>query len=221
MSVFKRLRDLTLSNVYAMIEKAEDPVKLTDQYLRDMQDDLEEAEKAVAAQIALEKKFKQLYEEQEALVKKRDEQAHMAAQAKNLDLARRALEEKKAAEQKMNEYKASYEQNKLVADSLREKLGDMRKQVTELKNKRETLVARANAAKAQRNINKTMAGFGSDSSMNGLKRMEDKVLQMEAEAEASGEVYKKETSLDEEFAKLDKDKVVDDELAALMKKYEG
>jgi len=221
MSVFKRLRDLTLSNVYAMIEKAEDPVKLTDQYLRDMQDDLEEAEKAVAAQIALEKKFKQLYEEQEALVKKRDEQAHMAAQAKNLDLARRALEEKKAAEQKMNEYKASYEQNKLVADSLREKLGDMRKQVTELKNKRETLVARANAAKAQRNINKTMAGFGSDSSMNGLKRMEDKVLQMEAEAEASGEVYKKEKSLDEEFAKLDKDKVVDDELAALMKKYEG
>lgn len=221
MSVFKRLRDLTLSNVYAMIEKAEDPVKLTDQYLRDMQDDLEEAEKAVAAQIALEKKFKQLYEEQEALVKKRDEQAHMAAQAKNLDLARRALEEKKAAEQKMNEYKASYEQNKLVADSLREKLGDMRKQVTELKNKRETLVARANAAKAQRNINKTMAGFGSDSSMNGLKRMEDKVLQMEAEAEASGEVYKKEKSLDEEFAKLNKDKVVDDELAALMKKYEG
>jgi len=221
MSVFKRLRDLTLSNVYAMIEKAEDPVKLTDQYLRDMQEDLEEAEKAVAAQIALEKKFKQLYEEQEALVKKRDEQAHMAAQAKNLDLARRALEEKKAAEQKTNEYKASYEQNKIAADSLREKLGEMRKQVIELKNKRETLVARANAAKAQRNINKTMAGFGADSSMNGLKRMEEKVLQMEAEAEASGEVYKKEKSLDEEFEKLNKDKLVDDELAALMKKYEG
>lgn len=221
MSLFKRLRDLTLSNVYAMIEKAEDPVKMTDQYLRDMQDDLEEAEKAVAAQIALEKKFKQLYEEQEALVKKRDEQAHMAAQAKNLDLARRALEEKKTAEQKMIEYKASYEQNKIAADSLRKKLDEMRKQVVELKNKRETLVARANAAKAQRNINKAMAGFGSDSSMNGLKRMEEKVLQMEAEAEASGEVYKKEKSLDEEFETLNKDKQIDDELAALMKQYEG
>jgi Phage shock protein A (IM30), suppresses sigma54-dependent transcription len=221
MSLFKRLRDLTLSNIYAMIEKAEDPVKLTDQYLRDMQDDLEEAEKAVAAQIAIEKKFKLLYEEQEALVKKRDEQAHMAAQAKNLDLARRALEEKKTAEQKMIEYKASYEQNKITADNLREKLEEMRKQVIELKNRRETLVARANAAKAQRNINKAMAGFGSDSSMSGLKRMEEKVLQMEAEAEASGEVYKKEKSLDEEFEKLNKDKQVDDELAALMKKYEG
>lgn len=93
MSIFKRLRDLTMSNLYALIEKAEDPIKMTDQYLRDMQEDLAEAEKAVAAQIVLEKKFKQLYEEQEALVKKRDEQAHVAAQAKNIDLARRALEE--------------------------------------------------------------------------------------------------------------------------------
>ncbi|BCJ88338.1 PspA/IM30 family protein [Effusibacillus dendaii] len=220
MSLFKRLRDLTLSNVYALIEKAEDPVKMTDQYLRDMQDDLEEAEKAVAAQIALEKKFKQLFEEQEALVKKRDEQAHLAAQAKNVDLARRALEEKKTAERKMNEYKLSYEQNRMAADNLRGKLEDMRKQITELKNKRETLVARANAAKAQKDINKAMAGLGSDTAMAGLKRMEEKVLQMEAEAEASGEIYKTEKSLDEEFTKLSKDKQVEDELAELMKKYE-
>ena len=68
MSVFKRLRDLTMSNVYSLIEKAEDPVKMTDQYLRDMQADVQEAEKS-ATQIALEKKFKILFEEQEALVK--------------------------------------------------------------------------------------------------------------------------------------------------------
>jgi len=182
---------------------------------------LGEAEKAVAAQIALEKKFKVLYEEQEALVKKREEQAHVAAQAKNIDLARRALEEKKAAEQKMVEYKEGYEKNKLAADGLRDKLTEMKKQITELKNKRETLVARVNAAKAQKTINQAMAGFDGNSAMAGLKRMEEKALQMEAEAEASGEVYKKESSLDDEIAKLSKDQQVEDELAALMKKYEG
>lgn len=221
MSIFKRLRDLTMSNLYALIEKAEDPIKMTDQYLRDMQEDLEEAEKAVAAQIALEKKFKALYEEQEALVKKRDEQAHIAAQAKNVDLARRALEEKKAAEQKAAEYKEAYEKNKASADALREKLTEMKKQITELKNKRETLVARVNAAKAQKSINQSMSGFDSSSAMAGLKRMEEKALQLEAEAEASGELYKKESSLDEEIAKLSKDQQVEDELAALLKKYEG
>lgn len=221
MSIFKRLRDLTLSNVYAMIEKAEDPVKLTDQYIRDMQEDLEDAEKAVAAQIAIEKKFKQLYEEQEALVKKRDEQAHTAAQMQNIELARRALEEKKAAEQKMNEYKTSFDQNKASADNLRSKLDEMRKQLTEMKNKRETLVARYNAAKAQAEINKSMAGFSSDTASAGMKRMEEKMLQMEAQAEASNEMNSKEKSLDAEFEALGKNKAVDDELAALMKQYEN
>ena len=220
MSVFKRLRDLTMSNVYSLIEKAEDPVKMTDQYLRDMQADVQEAEKSVAAQIALEKKFKILFEEQEALVKKREEQAHMAVQANNLDLARRALEEKQNAEQKMNEYKASYEQNKVAADNLRLKLEEMRKQLTELKNKREKLVARVNEAKAQKNINQAMSGFDSNSAKAGLSRMEEKALQLEAEAEASGEVYKKEKSLDDEFASLNKNSAVDDELARIMKQYE-
>ncbi|MCP8969426.1 PspA/IM30 family protein [Ectobacillus ponti] len=219
MSVFKRLRDLTMSNVYALIEKAEDPIKMTDQYLRDMQEDVAEAEKSVAAQIALEKKFKTLYEEQEALVKKREEQAHTAVQAGNIDLARRALEEKKSAEQKASEYKASYEQNKAAADNLRGKLDEMRKQVTALKDKRETLVARVNAAKAQKNINKAMSGFDSNTAMAGLKRMEEKALQLEAEAEASGEVHKREKSLDEEFASLNRNKEVDDELAKLMQQY--
>jgi phage shock protein A len=221
MSLFKRLRDLTLSNVYALVEKAEDPVKLTDQYIRDMAEDLEEAEAAVASQIALEKKFKRLYEEQAELVNKRTEQAHAAAQAKNVDLARRALEEKNAAEQKMNEYQVAFAQNQQLANNLRAKLDEMRNQLTEMKNKRETLVARYNAAKAQNEINKAISGFGSETASAGLKRMEDKMLQMEAQAEASNELSSaKGKSLDEEFANLDKDKKVQDELAALLKQYE-
>lgn len=220
MSIFKRLRDLTMSNINAMIDKAEDPIKLTDQYIRDMQEDLEDAEKAVAAQIAIEKKFKGLYEEQEALVEKRTQQAHTAAQAQNVDLARRALEEKRAAEAKMTEYKTAYDQNKASADNLRGKLEEMRKQLTEMKNKRETLVARYNAAKAQNEINKAMTGFSSDTAVSGLKRMEEKMLQMEAQAEASNELSSKGKSLDDEFENLSKDAEVDAELAALMKQYE-
>ncbi|UQQ33219.1 PspA/IM30 family protein [Paenibacillus polymyxa] len=221
MSIFKRLRDLTMSNINAIIDKAEDPVKMTDQYIRDMQEDLEDAEKAVAAQIAIEKRFKQQYEEQAALVKKREEQAHTAAKAQNVDLARRALEEKKSAEQKMNEFQAGYEQNKAAADNLRSKLDEMRRQLTEMKNKRETLVARYNAAKAQTEINKAMNGFSSDTATAGLKRMEEKMLQAEARAEASNEMASKEKSLDEEFKELDKKSAVDDELAALLKQYEN
>jgi phage shock protein A len=219
MSIFKRLRDLTMSNINAMIDKAEDPIKLTDQYIRDMQEDLADAEKAVAAQIAIEKRFKSLYEEQEELVGRRNEQAHTAAKAGNAELARRALEEKKNAEEKAVEYKSNYEQNKVAADNLRDRLDEMRKQLTELKNKRETLVARYNAAKAQHQINKAISGFDSDSAAAGMKRMEEKMMQMEAQAEASTELHTSK-SLDDEIEKLGKEQAVDDELAALMKQYD-
>jgi phage shock protein A len=65
-----------------------------------------------------------------------------------------------------------------------------------------------------------MSGFDSNTALSGLKRMEEKALQLEAEAEASGEVYKKEKSLDEEFMHLGRDKEVEDELARIMKQYE-
>lgn len=220
MSIFKRLRDLTLSNINSLIDKAEDPIKMTDQYIRDMKEDLDDAEKAVAAQIAIEKRFKMLYEEQQELVERRDEQAHTAAKAGNADLARRALEEKKTAEEKAAEYKANYDQNKTAADNLRDKLDEMRKQLNELKNKRETLVARYNAAKAQTEINKAMSDIGSDTAAEGLKRMEEKMLQMEARAEASNEMSSGSKSLDREMEELHKDQSVEDELAALMKQYE-
>ncbi|RIX49391.1 PspA/IM30 family protein [Paenibacillus nanensis] len=221
MSLFKRLRDLTLSNVYALIEKAEDPIKLTDQYIRDMTEDLQDAEKAVASQIALEKKFKKLYEEQEALLQKRIEQSHVAVQEGNLDLARRVIEDKQAVESKMIEYKEAYAENQLLANNLRAKLDEMRKQLNDMKNKRDTLVARYQAAKTQTEINKAMSGFNSSSAAAGMKRMEEKMLQAEAMAEASNDLAaSKGKSIDEEFANMGKNKAVEDELAALLKQYE-
>ena len=104
---------------------------------------------------------------------------------------------------------------------MREKRNEMKKQIAEMKIKRETLVARVQVAKAQKSLNQAMSGFDSGSALSGLKRMEEKAMQLEAEAEASGELYEKETSLDEEIARLNKDRQVEDELAALLKKYEG
>ena len=220
MSLFKRLRDLTLSNVYSLIEKAEDPVKMTDQYIRDMSNDLEDAEKAVAAQIALEKKFKKQYEDQEALVQKRNEQAHLAAQNGNVDLARRALEEKKASEAKRDEFKAAFDSNKAAADNLREKLSQMQKQLVELKNKRETLVARANAAKAQVNINRTMNGFSSDSAKAGCSAWRIKCCRWSLRRRPATCCTKRASRLMRSSRLWVKDKAVEDELAALLKQYE-
>lgn len=220
MGLFKRLRDLTMSNINAMLDKAEDPVKMLDQYLRDMEQDLQDAEVAVSKQIAIALKLKQQYVEAQDLVDKREAQAMQALQAGNEDLARRALVDKKSVAEKAADFKIQSEAANAAAEDLRQKLGEMREQITELKNKRETLKARAEAAKAQKQINQAMSGFGTDNAAKGFQRMEERVLSLEAEAEASKQVYGTTKSLDDEFKdlKAKNNAEVDDELAALKAK---
>lgn len=215
MGIFKRLRDLTMASINDLLDKAEDPVKMLNQFLRDMEEDISEAEVAVAKQIAIEKKFKQQFEEAQEIVQKREEQAIRALESGNEDLARRALEDKKEHQSRYDEMKKQYDVAKQNADRLRDQLSEMKDEFTKLKNKKDILIARAEAAKAQKQINQAMSGFGTDNAAKGFDRMSEKVLQLEAEAEASNELRSKGKSLDDELEALNKTSGVDDELAAL------
>ncbi|MDF2924233.1 MAG: PspA/IM30 family protein [Paenibacillaceae bacterium] len=215
MGIFKRLRDLTMASINDMLDKAEDPVKMLNQFLRDMEEDIQEAESAVAKQIAIEMKFKQQFEEAEEMVGKRGEQALRALEQGNEDLARRALEDKKEHQARYDELKIQYATAKSNADQLRSQLSEMKDEYNSMKNKKDLLIARAEAAKAQKQINQAMSGFGTDTATKGFDRMSQKVLQMEAEAKASGELRGSNKSLDNELDALGKSGGVEDELAAL------
>jgi len=215
MGIFKRLRDLTMASINDLLDKAEDPVKMLNQFLRDMEEDIQEAESAVAKQIAIEMKFKQQTEEAEEMVQKRTEQAMKALEQGNEDLARRALEDKKEHQARYDQMKQQYDTAKANADQLRKQLSEMKDEYGKMKNKKDLLVARAEAAKAQKQINQAMSGFGTDNAAKGFDRMNEKVLQMEAEAKASGELRSKGKSLDDELDALGSGSGVDDELAAL------
>jgi phage shock protein A len=215
MGIFKRLRDLTAASINDLLDKAEDPVKMLNQFLRDMEEDIMEAESAVAKQIAVEKKFKLQVEEAQEMVQKRQEQAVKALEQSNEDLARRALEDKKEHQIRFDEMSKQHAIAKTNADQLRNQLNEMKDEFNKMKNKKDLLVARAESAKAQKTINQAMSGFGTDNAAKGFDRMSEKVLQMEAEAQASGELRASNRSLDDELDKLGGGSVVDDELAAL------
>lgn len=217
MSIFKRLKDITLSNINTMLDKVEDPVKMLDQYLRDMEEDIQEASEAVAQQIAVSKKFARQYEEASAMVEKRQNDAVKAINAGRDDLAKKALEEKKNHELKATDYKNQYELQQATSERLKQQLAEMKSEYEKLKAKRDTLVARANAAKATEKVHAAMGGIGSSSARRDFDRMEEKVLSLEARAEASKEFATGVQSLDKELAELDKADGVEDELAALKK----
>lgn len=218
MGIFKRMRDLTAASINDLLDKAEDPVKMLNQFLRDMEEDILDAEAAVAKQIAVEKKFKQQVEEAEEMVQKRQSQAEKAMEQGNEDLARRALQDKKEFQTRYDEMSNQYGIAKENADRLRGQLAEMKDEFNKMKNKKDLLIARAEAAKAQKSINQAMSGFGTDNAARGFDRMSDKVAQLEAEAQASNELRSSGKSLDDELAQLDKSDGVDDELAALRAK---
>ncbi|WP_186578382.1 PspA/IM30 family protein [Aquibacillus kalidii] len=215
--LFSRVKTVVSSELNAMLDKAEDPVKMLDQFMRDMESDIREVESAVAKQIANEKMLKRKYEDSQALVDKRQEQAEKAIESGNEDLARRALQDKKDHEQQANTLKESWERAKKDADVLREKLDEMKKEYQDMKLKKDSLKARAESAKTRTKMNRTMSSIGNDDSKRGFERMEEKVLQFEAEADTSEDLSAASRTLDDEFEELEKDSV-DDELAALKKK---
>ncbi|QHS23013.1 PspA/IM30 family protein [Virgibacillus sp. MSP4-1] len=215
---FKRMKTVVSSELNSMLDKAEDPVKMLDQFMRDMEEDIRESESAIAKQIANEKMLKRKYDDAQAMVDKRQNQAETAIESGNEDLARRALEDKKNHEQQAEQLKASWERAKQDSENLRSKLDEMKSEYREMKLKKDTLKARAESAKTRTKMNRTMSSVGSDESRQGFERMEEKVLKYEAEAETSEDMSSESRSLDDEFKELEKNSDVDDELSALKKK---
>lgn len=214
---FKRVKTLVSSELNAMLDKAEDPVKMLDQFMRDMAEDIREAETAVAKQIANEKMLKRKYDDAQALVEKRQKQAEQAIEAGNEDLARRALEDKKDHEMNAVSLKESWERTKADADALREKLDEMKKEYQQMQLKKDSLKARAESAKARTKMNRSLSSLDDNQSKRGFERMEEKVLRYEAEADTSEDLSHASKTLDDEFKDLEKSSV-DSELEELKKK---
>ncbi|WP_174615306.1 PspA/IM30 family protein [Virgibacillus ihumii] len=215
---FKRMSTVVSSELNSMLDKAEDPVKMLDQFMRDMAEDIREVETAVAKQIANEKKLKRKLDDANAMVEKRQKQAEQAIEAGNEDLARRALQDKNDHEATVTTLQESWERAKTDSEALRTKLDEMKKEYQEMELKKDSLKARAESAKTRTKINRTMSSIGNDESKQGFERMEEKVMQFEAEAETSEDLSKESRTLDDEFEELNKKNDVDDELAALKEK---
>ncbi|MDC3415763.1 PspA/IM30 family protein [Aquibacillus salsiterrae] len=216
-NMFKRVKTIVSSELNTMLDKAEDPVKLLDQFMRDMESDIRDVEASVAKQIANEKMLKRKLDDANAIVEKRQKQAEQAIEAGNEDLARRALEDKNNHVKQADSLQDSWARAKSDADLLRTKLDEMKKEYQDMKLKKDSLKARAESAKTRTKINRTMSSIGNDQSKQGFDRMEEKVLRYEAEAETSEDISTASKTLDDEFEDLNKSGV-DDELEALKKK---
>lgn len=219
MGLFDRIGRVVKANINDLVNKAEDPEKILEQSIIDMQEDLVQLRQAVASAIATQKRSQKQYEHANKEANNWQQRAMLALQKGDEDLARQALQRKKTNADNAESLKVQLEQQTAQVDTLKRNLSGLEGKISEAKTKKNMLKARAQAAKANEQIQNSIGSLNSSSSMAAFDRMEEKVLQMEARSQAAAELGS--AGLEEQFALLESGSGVDDELEAMKAQLTG
>jgi len=208
MGLFSRLFKVSQAESHALVDKLEDPIKMTEQGIRDFRKDLDNSLKAMAEVKALAIRSRneinnyrsqaKSFEHKAMQLLQRAESGAMSAEDADR-LASEALLKKQENED--NEKRVSADLQKLNANiaKLDANVKKLRSMISKYENELRTLKARARVSKATKKINKSMANIDSSSTVNMLERMKDKVEKDEALSEAYGDIANENKSLDDEI----------------------
>lgn len=208
MSIFRRLFKAGQAEAHAVIDRLEDPIKMTEQGIRDLKRDLQGAMtglaevKGVAVRMTKEaedaKRQASEYERKAMLLLQRAQEGHMeVAQAERL--ATEALMKKDSVNERATRMLRDAEQQQRMAAQLQEKINTLKSTISTHENELITLRARAKTAASTKKINQQLAQIDSSSTIAMLERMKQKVEEDEALAQAYGEVADVDSSVDAEI----------------------
>jgi phage shock protein A len=217
MGILERIGLIVKSNINALLSKAEDPEKILNQLLFDMQENYTEAKRMVTVSLADEKRLEAQMKSELAQVEDWDKKARLAVSRGADDLAREALARKNSHMQLAEGYRTEFAKQKSMVDQLTEALRALQMKIEEAKRKKDLLIARQKRAVAQKTISETMSGITDTGAFDAFDRMEDKVDQTEAMASATTEMEQIQagSDMDAQFRALETTATVDDQLAAL------
>ncbi|MEE8441231.1 MAG: PspA/IM30 family protein [Spirochaetia bacterium] len=205
MGIFNRFKRVVKSNLNDMISKAENPEKMLNQLIVDMNQSLIESKKSVASAIADEKKLERQVKENLAAGKDWERKAMLAVRAGKEDLAKEALIRKQEFDKIAAQYKEQWNAQHDAVEKLKSALRGLQQKIEEAQRKKNLLVARARRAEAQRKINETLGGLADTSAFEAFEQMSKRMDQLDAENEAMIEIedMTKTDSLEDQFLALE------------------
>ena len=220
MGFVSRLAQLIKSNLNDLINKSEDPEKMLNQVIIDMNQQLVEAKKQVAVAIADEKRLQKHFSNEAKKSQEWEQKAMLAVRSGDDALAKEALLRKKEHDAIAAQYQEQWERQKTFTGQLKTALKALNNKIGEAQRKKNVLVARKRRAEAMKSIQETMSGLTDASAFETFDRMAEQIDQMEAEAEAGAEMAEQYTGdiLKHRFSELEATAGADLELEALKRK---
>lgn len=220
MGMLDRFTDIIKANVNDLLDRAEDPSKMVDQYLRDLTESLAEVKQETAGVMAEEARTERQVKENEADISKYDSLARAALEAGNEDDARTFLAKKQQLVTKGEGLRAAAEAAHENATKMREMHDKLVGDIEQLKSRREAIKAKVAVAKTQDKVNKmSSAGDRAAGAMSAFDRMEAKADEMldrsNAMSELSSEPVDAAAELEKKYADSASTAAVDAELSRL------
>ena len=213
MGLLDRLSRLLRANLNAFVSDAEDPIKILDQSVADMQDDLVKLRQAVAMAIASQKRLENQAGQAKEQIKNWFLRAELALKKGEEDLAREALIRKKTFQETYESLSTQFQTQNVQVEKLKKSLHLLERKIAEARTKKDMLKARAQAAKAQQQIQSAVGDLGGKSAMDAFEKMEDKVEALEASGQAALELAGED--LESKFVALEGNCDIEKELETL------
>ncbi|MFY3325431.1 phage shock protein PspA [Vibrio fluvialis] len=214
MGIFSRFADIVNSNISALLDKAEDPEKMIRLIIQEMEDTLVEVRTNSAKAIADKKELARKVDAIDQQIEDWQAKATLALNKQREDLARAALIEKQKLQ---NLLKGLHTEQTLVEETIDKLTGEIAKlesKITETRAKQQALAIRSQAASNRRDVQRHLHTSRTDEAMAKFEQYTRKVDELEAEADLYAQSGKGK-SLEQEFAELQAQDEIEQELAKL------
>lgn len=219
MGLFDRIMRVIRANLNSLVSSAEDPEKILEQTVLDMQEDLIQLRQAVAQAIATQKRTERQQSQAQTTSDEWYRRAQLALQKGDEVLAREALTRRKSYHDTSEAMKAQLTQQGAIVTQLKQNMMKLESKISEAKTKKDLYIARARSAKATQQINEMMGRTSTGGAIAAFERMEEKVMQLEAQSEAVAELG--QDDLERRIAALGEADDVEAELAAMRTQISG
>ena len=219
-SVFNRIFKWGQAEAHSVVDGLEDPIKMTEQGIRDLKKSLHEAMASLAQVKSVAIRLKKEAEDQKRIGGEYERKAMLLLQKMGTgtmdkgeaeDLARSALTRKDSAVERAQSLSKDHQTQQAAADRLQVNVEKLKRNVGKYENELVTLRARARTAESMKKVNRQLAGIDSSSTLAMLEKMKSKVEEEESLAQAYGELSDSSASIDEQI----------DEALALPEEAEG
>ena len=215
MAIFKRLADLLKANINDLIDKSEDPEKMVKQIIIDMEEQLQGAVQGLGSVMASERQMLKQFEESQAESKMWEERAKTALKANNEDLAKQALDSKLKGDERMKHYYNMYKEISSQSKVLKEQVEILKSKLVEARARQSLLIARDKVAEARKEVSAAIGDLDSSGAFAKMDKMEKKISEKEAQADAAFEMSGLDAEKTNEFTEMENKQAVDDEMSRL------